>query len=50
MESESEWISDESLSYHSEWNTVAGNTERNINYKCNAWLELVYGILLLYSY
>ena len=34
MESEYEWIPDES--YHSVLNTVAGNTERNINYKCNA--------------
>ena len=33
-----------------EINTVAGITERNINYKCNALLELVYGILLPYPY
>ena len=33
-----------------EINTVAGNTERNINYKCNALLELVYGVLLPYPY
>ena len=38
MESESEWTPDERTNHiiQYEINTVAGNTERNINYKCNA--------------